>query len=91
MNYIDTSSHLHGSSLSVYDGNMDQLRDGGPISQNINSLFQLIPAKFREHNCEKEPIHHPKQDSGAVSKWQGRECVPTYMEMPTKAYVTRKR
>lgn len=49
---------------------MDQLRDGGPISQNVNSLFQLIPAKFREQNCEKEPIDHSKQDSGAVSKYQ---------------------
>lgn len=47
---------------------MDELRDGGPISQNINSLFQLIPTKFREQNCEKEPIDHSKQNSGAVSK-----------------------
>lgn len=66
LNYIDTSSHKDSSTLSVYDRNMDQLCNDGPISQNIDGLLQLVPTKFRQQNGEKEPIDHSKQDSGAV-------------------------
>ena len=51
---------MNSSSLSVYYRNMDQLRDGCPVVQHLNSLFQLIATPFREQFGEKEPIDHPK-------------------------------